>query len=69
MPTDITQVVATLGVVGEALGVGDATKVMPKKTPASPAPSDPCLDEESSKISHENHAIEHNIRQNLESRR
>ncbi len=69
MPTDITEVISTLGVVGEALGVGDSTKAAPKKVTPAPLEKDPCLDNESSKISHEDHAIAHDIRQNLESRR
>lgn len=48
MPSDIASVVASLGVAGEALGIGDATAV--DKTPApKPEPRlDPCVDEDTS---------------------
>lgn len=48
MPADLTGIVSTLGVVGEALGIGDSTpidKTAPKPAPARP---DPCLSDESS---------------------
>lgn len=49
MPSDLTNVVASLGVAGEALGVGDYTPIDKSEKP-KPAPKvDPCLDEETSK--------------------
>lgn len=52
MPSDITNAVATLGVAGEALGIGDATKVdtTPKAPTKAPAPvvTDPCIDDHTS---------------------
>lgn len=44
MPSDLTNIVANLGVAGEALGIGDATAI--DKT-AKPKP-DPCVDAETS---------------------
>ena len=47
MPSDLTGVVSTLGVVGESLGIGDATAI--DKTPkpkAAPAVDDCCDDDE-----------------------
>ena len=43
MPSDIANVVSSLGVAGEALGIGDAMPVekSPKKVPQ--APTDPCV--------------------------
>ena len=48
MPSDITQAVSTLGVVGESLGIGDATPVDHSAPAAPKAPVDPCISEESS---------------------
>lgn len=48
MPSDITQAVSTLGVVGESLGIGDATPVDHSAPAAPKAPVDPCINEESS---------------------
>lgn len=66
MPTEITQAVSSLGVIGEALGVGDSTdaKKKPKKAPAFNM--DPCLDDDSSHISRENHIIESQMQSSLE---
>ena len=43
MPSDMTNVIASLGVAGEALGIGDATAIdkAPKKQP--PLAPDPCI--------------------------
>ena len=46
MPSDITGIVASLGVAGEALGVGDYTKINKAPKPAAPAESDPCISDE-----------------------
>lgn len=48
MPTDISKVVSTLGIVSESLGIGDATPVNKEAKPKPRFESDPCLDEESS---------------------
>jgi regulator of protease activity HflC (stomatin/prohibitin superfamily) len=46
MPSDITGMVAGLGVAGEAMGIGDATAIDRKAKP-KPAPApDPCISEE-----------------------
>ena len=50
MPSDISGVVSTLGLAGEALGIGDST---PVDTSAKPKPSpkaDPCIDNETSEV-------------------
>ena len=44
MPTDISSVISTLGVAGEALGIGDAQKINHLPKEAAPIKSDPCLD-------------------------
>lgn len=43
MPTDMTDIIGTLGVAGEALGVGDRTPIehIPKRQ--KPLPKDPCI--------------------------
>ncbi len=46
MPTDISQVVSTLGVAGEALGIGDATKVDHSPKPKPAPKTDDCIDED-----------------------
>ena len=49
MPTDISKVVSTLGVVSEALGIGDSTPVDKTAKPVKKVEADPCLSEETSK--------------------
>ena len=49
MPTDISKVVSTLGVVSEALGIGDSTPVDKSAKPAVKKAADPCISEETSK--------------------
>lgn len=50
MPSDLTQLVTTLGVAGESLGIGDATAIdkSPKPDRVSPL-NDPCLNPETSR--------------------
>ncbi len=49
MPTDISKVVSTLGVVSESLGIGDSTPVDKSAKPVKKQEIDPCLSEETSK--------------------
>ena len=49
MPTDISKVVSTLGVVSESLGIGDSTPVDKSAKPVKKPEIDPCLNEETSK--------------------
>ena len=44
MPSDLTQAVSSLGLVSEALGIGDATPIDHSEKPQPAAPADPCLD-------------------------
>ena len=49
MPSDIASSVSSLGLIGEAIGIGDATPI-DKKAKAKPAPkADPCIDENTGK--------------------
>ena len=49
LPSDVTNVLSSVGAIGEAMGIGDALPV-DRSAPKSPAkPTDPCLSEESSK--------------------
>ena len=48
MPTDISKVVSTLGVVSEALGIGDSTPVDNTEKHVKKAAVDPCINEETS---------------------
>ena len=43
LPSDITNLASTLGVVGETLGIGDATPIDRTKKKAPTAPKDPCI--------------------------
>ena len=45
MPTDLTGVVSTLGVIGESLGIGDATAIDKTAKPAAAAAHDDCCDD------------------------
>ena len=49
MPSDIASSVSSLGLIGEAIGIGDATPIG-KTAKAEPAPkADPCIDENTGK--------------------
>lgn len=48
MPTDISKVVSTLGVISESLGIGDSTPVDKSAKPATKHVADPCVNEETS---------------------
>ena len=49
MPSDIAGVVASLGVAGEALGIGDHTKIDTSPKPKKKEEVDPCLTDETGK--------------------
>ncbi|MBE5997474.1 MAG: SPFH/Band 7/PHB domain protein [Lachnospiraceae bacterium] len=70
MPSEIASVVTSLGIVGEALGVGDATKVdtSPKPKPAFKA-DDCCDDEDKGRGAKEAAATTMRIQQDLMGRR
>lgn len=46
MPSDISNVISTLGVAGEALGIGDATPVDTSPKPVKVRKVDECIDED-----------------------
>ncbi len=48
MPSDIAGLVSTLGLAGEALGIGDATKIDTSKKPVKEPELDPCIKETTS---------------------
>ncbi len=48
MPSDISNLVSALGVAGEALGIGDATKIDHSEKPRQAPKADPCLSSETS---------------------
>lgn len=48
MPSDIAGLVSTLGLAGEALGIGDATKIDTSKKPVKEPEQDPCIKETTS---------------------
>ena len=45
MPTDLTGVVSTLGVIGESLGIGDATAIDKNPKPAPDKAADDCCED------------------------
>ena len=49
MPTDITKVVSTLGVVSESLGIGDSTPVDKSPKPVKKPEADPCINQQTSR--------------------
>lgn len=46
MPTDVTKAIASLGVLGEALGIGDASAIDKSPKPEAARPGDPCCDDD-----------------------
>lgn len=48
MPSDIANVVSSLGIVGETLGVGDATPIDRNANPVTEPAADPCIDKNTS---------------------
>jgi len=69
MPTDISKVVSTLGIVSESLGIGDSTPVDKTEKPKPKAKADPCVDEDTSAEGQRAAATGESIRVDLESRR
>jgi len=69
MPTDIASTITSLGVVGEALGVGDATKIAPSVPKVKKEKVDPCLHEGVSTESVRAAATGDSIREKLQSER
>ena len=49
MPSDLASLVSSLGVVGESLGIGDATPIDKSAKPVKAPEMDPCINEETSK--------------------
>jgi regulator of protease activity HflC (stomatin/prohibitin superfamily) len=49
MPSDIANAVSSLGLVGESLGIGDATKIKPAVKHAPVPKTDPCISAETGK--------------------
>ena len=52
MPTDLTQIVSTLGVAAETMGIGDSLFAKKKPAPPKPVIDDDCLERHESEISH-----------------
>ncbi|MBQ6622178.1 MAG: SPFH/Band 7/PHB domain protein [Mogibacterium sp.] len=69
MPTDITQMVTTLGVIGESLGIGDSTPISDEPKPKVVIEDDPCLHEESSEGSRQAADTTARIKAELEAKR
>ena len=69
MPTDISKVVSTLGVVSESLGIGDSTPVDKSPKPVKKQEADPCINEETSKEGRKAADTGDSIRVDVETRR
>ena len=69
MPTDISKVVSTLGIVSESLGIGDSTPVDKSEKARADDHKDPCVKDETSKEGKAAAATGHAIKVDLESRR
>ena len=69
MPTEITKAVSTLGMVSEALGIGDATPVDRSDKAPVQAKADPCISDETSAGGKHAAEVGEEIRVDLESRR
>ena len=66
MPTDIMNTVSSLGVMAEALGIGNAMPVNEKVEKADPVKVDPCIKPSSSYISKEVSESSYNVQRDLE---
>ncbi|MBE5833826.1 MAG: SPFH/Band 7/PHB domain protein [Butyrivibrio sp.] len=53
MPTDVTKTVSSLGVIGEALGIGDSTEIDKSEKPHEEAKEDYCCDDLTGNVSAE----------------
>jgi len=51
MPTDMAGIVSSLGVAGEALGIGDSTSIKPAEKKAKTKIADPCEEDHKSEVS------------------
>lgn len=69
MPTDIASTITSLGVVGEALGIGDATKIDMTPKPVKTKEADPCLHEGTSAEGIKAAQTGESIREKLQSER
>ncbi len=68
MPSDLTNIVANLGVAGEALGIGDYTPIDKSPKPQPKIEEDPCIDEETSEGGVQAAATTQAIQADLENR-
>ena len=69
MPTEITKAVSALGMVSEALGIGDATPIDTSEKERVSKREDPCIGKETSKVGRIVADVGEEIRTDLESRR
>lgn len=63
MPTDLSSLISNLGVVGEALGIGDSTDILDKPATHKPVEKDPCLARAVTKTAYETEATNREIRE------
>ncbi len=66
MPNDLSNVISSLGVVSEALGVGDHTPIDHSEKPKQERPADPCIDEDSNQITRGAAAVGNAIEDSVE---
>ncbi|MEE0956397.1 MAG: SPFH domain-containing protein [Eubacterium sp.] len=65
MPTDLTDVISTLGVAAESLGIGDSTPIDRTPLPTPRAKADPCIDSETGQGGRDAAATSQAIEQSL----
>lgn len=71
MPSDISSIIASLGVVGESLGIGDATKIDTSPKPVKAIEPDPCIEsnEDASNVTKDVHEANEKMQRELEKTR
>ena len=66
MPTEISSLVSSLGVMGEALGIGDSTDIKKKDKPKEKEYEDACLDRASTDTAFVTSAVNKEIRDDMQ---
>ncbi len=66
MPTDMSNIISTLGVAGEALGIGDATAIDKEPKAKKPIKADPCIKPETGMGGREAHIATETINNDVD---
>lgn len=68
IPSDIADTISAIGAAGEALGIGDYTKIDRSEKPEAPLPKDACIDKDTGKGGVEASKTTEGIERDLENR-